>query len=90
MRDFFYSIFNRHYSVHCYLLSHIWFCIPSTETLAQRHIHPSRFAIFAAWSASAYALLLWMERGVLSFTGELPDDFTICGANGTRFVSASS
>ena len=31
-----------------------------------------------------------MERDVLSFTGELPDDFAICGTNGTRFVSASS
>ena len=30
------------------------------------------------------------ERDVLSFTGELLDDFTICGTNGTRFVSASS
>ena len=49
-----------------------------------------RFAIFAAWSASNYTVLLWMERDVLSFTGELLDDFTICGANGTRFVSASS
>ena len=66
------------------------FVFPSTTTLVQRHIHPSRFAIFAAWSASAYALLLWMARDVLSFTGELPDDFTICGANGTRFVGASS
>ena len=87
---FFYNIFNRHYNVHCDLLSHIWVCIPSTTTLAQRHIQPSWFAIFAAWSASAYALLLWMARDVLSFTGELPDGIVICRANGTRCVGASS